>query len=265
MIVVKDVHKHFGGFRAVDGSTLEIAKGSITGLIGPNGAGKTTLFNVIAGVLKPTSGKVTMEGEDITGLPPHELFHKGLLRTFQIAHEFSSMTVRENLMMVPGTQSGETLWNTWFNRRQVAREEQALADKADEVLKFLTVDHLADERAGNLSGGQKKLLELGRTMMVDAKMVFLDEVGAGVNRTLLNTIGDAIVRLNKERGYTFCVIEHDMDFIARLCDPVICMAEGKVLAEGTIDEIKNNEQVIEAYLGTGLKNKVTAETAGASA
>ena len=259
MIVVKDVHKHFGGFHAVDGSSLTIKAGSITGLIGPNGAGKTTLFNVIAGVLKPASGRVTMMGEDITGLPPHELFHKGLLRTFQIAHEFSSMTVRENLMMVPGQQSGEVLWNAWFRRGTVAAEERALAEKADEVLEFLTIDHLADELAGNLSGGQKKLLELGRTMMVDAKMVFLDEVGAGVNRTLLNTIGDAIVRLNKERGYTFCVIEHDMDFIARLCEPVICMAEGRVLAEGTIEDIKNNEQVIEAYLGTGLKNKVIHE------
>lgn len=256
MIVVENIEKYFGGFCAVDGATLEIKEGSITGLIGPNGAGKTTLFNVIAGVLKPSAGKVTMQGEDITGLAPHELFHKGLLRTFQIAHEFSSMTVRENLMMVPGAQSGEMLWNTWFRRGAVAREEAELAKKADEVLEFLTIDHLADERAGNLSGGQKKLLELGRTMMVDAKMVFLDEVGAGVNRTLLNTIGDAIVRLNKERGYTFCVIEHDMDFIAKLCDPVICMAEGKVLAQGTIEDIKNNEQVIEAYLGTGLKNKV---------
>jgi len=199
-----------------------------------------------------------MQGEDITGLPPHELFHKGLLRTFQIAHEFSSMTVRENLMMVPGGQSGETLWNTWFGRKRIADEERELQAKADEVLEFLTVDHLRDEKAGNLSGGQKKLLELGRTMMVDAKIVFLDEVGAGVNRTLLNTIGDAILRLNKERGYTFVVIEHDMDFIGRLCDPVICMAEGKVLAQGTLDEIKANEQVIEAYVGTGRKHKVTA-------
>ncbi len=255
MIVVEKLRKHFGGFHAVDGATLSIAPGSITGLIGPNGAGKTTLFNVIAGVLKPTSGKVTMDGEDITGLPPHDLFHKGLLRTFQIAHEFSSMTVRENLMMVPGGQSGETLWNTWFGRGRIAEEERALLKKADEVLEFLTIDHLKDEKAGNLSGGQKKLLELGRTMMVDARIVFLDEVGAGVNRTLLNTIADAILRLNKERGYTFVVIEHDMDFIGRLCDPVICMAEGKVLAEGTLDEIKANEQVIEAYLGTGLKNK----------
>ncbi len=256
MIIVEDLHKHFGGFRAVDGSTLEIKEGSITGLIGPNGAGKTTLFNVIAGRLPPTSGRVLMNGEDITGLPPHDLFHKGLLRTFQIAHEFSSMSVRENLMMVPGDQSGEAIWNSWFGRGVIASEERDLLKKADEVLEFLTIDHLKNERAGNLSGGQKKLLELGRTMMVDARIVFLDEVGAGVNRTLLNTIADAILRLNNERGYTFCVIEHDMDFIGKLCDPVICMAEGKVLAEGTIDEIKANEQVIEAYLGTGLKNKV---------
>ena len=249
------MHKHFGGFHAVDGASLTIEPGTITGLIGPNGAGKTTLFNVIAGLLKPTSGNVTMDGEDITGLPPHALFDKGLLRTFQIAHEFHSMTVRENLMMVPADQSGETLWNAWFHRGRIASEERALRERADEVLEFLTIAHLADEKAGNLSGGQKKLLELGRTMMVDAKIVFLDEVGAGVNRTLLNTIGDAIIRLNKERGYTFVVIEHDMDFIGRLCDPVICMAEGKVLAEGTLDEIKANEQVIEAYLGTGLKNK----------
>ena len=255
MIEVHELHRHFGGFRAVDGASLRIEEGTITGLIGPNGAGKTTLFNVIAGVLRPTSGRVTMAGEDITGLPPHALFHKGLLRTFQIAHEFSSMTVRENLMMVPGGQQGETLWNAWFRRAAIREDEARLAAKADEVLDFLTVGHLADERAGNLSGGQKKLLELGRTMMVDARIVFLDEVGAGVNRTLLNTIGDAILRLNRERGYTFVVIEHDMDFIGRICDPVIVMAEGHVLAEGSLDEIKANEQVIEAYLGTGLKNK----------
>lgn len=255
MIEVTDVVKQFGGFRAVDGATLRIKTGSITGLVGPNGAGKTTLFNVIAGALPPTSGRVRMDNEDITGLAPHVLFHKGLLRTFQIAHEFSSMTCRENLMMVPGHQSGETLWNAWFGRARIEQEEATLLKKADEVLEFLTISHLKDEKAGNLSGGQKKLLELGRTMMVDAKIVFLDEVGAGVNRTLLNTIGDAILRLNKERGYTFCMIEHDMDFIGRLCDPVIVMAEGRVLAEGTIDDIKSNEQVIEAYLGTGLKNK----------
>jgi len=259
MIVVEDLHRHFGGFRAVDGASLKIETGSITGLIGPNGAGKTTLFNVIAGRLPPTSGRVLMDGEDITGLPPHVLFRKGLLRTFQIAHEFGSMTVRENLMMVPPNQSGEAIWNTWFARSRVAEEERCIRDKADEVLEFLTISHLADQKASMISGGQKKLLELGRTMMVDAKIVFLDEVGAGVNRTLLNTIGDAIVRLNKERGYTFCVIEHDMDFIGRLCDPVIVMAEGHVLAEGTVDQVKSDERVIEAYLGTGLKNKAKAE------
>ncbi|WP_084860459.1 ABC transporter ATP-binding protein [Salibaculum halophilum] len=257
MIRVENVVKAFGGFHAVDGATLEIEQGTITGLIGPNGAGKTTLFNVIAGVLPPTSGTVTMLGEDITGLPPHDLFHRGLLRTFQIAHEFHSMTCRENLMTVPSGQSGETLWNTWFGRRRIAEEERALRAKADEVLEFLTIEHLADHPAGTVSGGQKKLLELGRTMMVDARVVFLDEVGAGVNRTLLYTISDTIKRLNEERGYTFVVIEHDMDFIERLCDPVICMAAGSVLAEGSLSQIKTNEQVIEAYLGTGLKNKET--------
>ncbi len=255
MIAVENLHKHFGGFHAVDGASLSFEEGAITGLIGPNGAGKTTLFNVIAGVHRPTSGRVTMGGEDITGLAPHDLFHKGVLRTFQIAHEFHSMTCRENLMMVPGGQSGERLWNTWFGRRRIADEERALRAKADEVLEFLTIHHLADQKAGQISGGQKKLLELGRTMMVDARIVFLDEVGAGVNRTLLNVIGDAILRLNTERGYTFVVIEHDMDFIGRLCGPVICMAEGRVLATGSLAEIKANEQVIEAYLGTGLKNR----------
>ncbi|WP_417248812.1 ABC transporter ATP-binding protein [Celeribacter sp.] len=258
MIEVRDLHMHFGGFRAVDGASLTIEQGSITGLIGPNGAGKTSLFNCIAGVLTPTSGQVLFEGQDITGLKPHQLFDKGILRTFQIAHEFSTMTVRENLMMVPDGQTGETLWNAWFKRGQIAQEEAQLRKKADEVLEFLTISHIADEKAGNISGGQKKLLELGRTMMVDAKVVFLDEVGAGVNRTLLYTIGDAIKRLNEERGYTFCMIEHDMEFIKRLCDPVIVMAEGKELATGSAAEIMSNERVIEAYLGTGLKNKVVA-------
>ncbi|WP_417261054.1 ABC transporter ATP-binding protein [Celeribacter sp.] len=262
MIEVRDLHMHFGGFRAVDGASLTLEQGSITGLIGPNGAGKTSLFNCIAGVLTPTSGHVLFDGEDITGLKPHELFHKGILRTFQIAHEFGSMTCRENLMMVPSGQSGETLWNTWFGRKRIANEERALRAKADEVLEFLTISHIADLKAGEISGGQKKLLELGRTMMVDAKMVFLDEVGAGVNRTLLYTIGDAIKRLNVERGYTFCMIEHDMEFIKQLCDPVIVMAQGQVMATGTADEIMQNEAVIEAYLGTGVKNK---KTEGASA
>ena len=256
MIQVKNVSKHFGGLKAVDDATLSIQAGSITGLIGPNGAGKTTLFNIVAGVYAPTSGQVYLDGEDITGLAPHALFAKGLLRTFQIAHEFSRLTVLENFMVVPGNQTGEQLVGAWLRRPTVREEEQQIRDRAESVIEFLKLEHVAGELAGNLSGGQKKLLELGRTMMVDAKVVLLDEVGAGVNRTLLKDIGDAIVRLNQERGYTFCMIEHDMDFISRLCDPVIVMAEGAVLAEGSAEEVKSNEQVIEAYLGRGLKNTV---------
>ena len=257
MIRVENLHKFFGGLRAVDDASLEIAAGSITGLIGPNGAGKTTLFNVIAGAFRPTSGRVFLNDKDITGLKPHELCQKGVLRTFQIAHEFTTLTVTENLMMVPGGQHGERLIDAWFRPRLVRGEEAAIRAKAEEVLDFLGLSHLAQEQAGNLSGGPKKLLELGRTMMVEAKIVFLDEVGAGVNRTLLRTIGDAIQRLNTERGYTFCMIEHDMDFISRLCDPVIVMAEGTVLMEGSAAEVKSDTRVIEAYLGTGLKNRVT--------
>lgn len=261
MIRVEKLCKKFGGFTALDDVTLQVREGSITGLIGPNGAGKTTLFNVIAGVLKPDSGKAYLKGRDITGLPPHELFKKGFLRTFQIAHEFSSMTVRENLMMVPGQQSGESLWNACFRRGRIASEEKVISLRADQVMEFLTIEHLAGEKAGNLSGGQKKLLELGRTMMVDAKLVFVDEVGAGVNRTLLNTIGDAIVRLNRERNYTFCMIEHDFSFISKLCDPVIVMAEGHVLAEGSAQDIRMNEQVIEAYLGAKAAKQELARVA----
>ena len=265
MIRVESISKHFGGLKAVNDASIHIRSGSITGLIGPNGAGKTTLFNIIAGVHGPTSGKIFLDDEDITGLKPHELFDKGLLRTFQIAHEFSRLTVLENLMMVPGNQIGESLMNTWTKRREVAEQEKEVAKKALEVVDFLNLSHVVNELAGNLSGGQKKLLELGRTMMVDAKVVLLDEVGAGVNRTLLYEIGDAILRLNKERGYTFCMIEHDMEFISRLCDPVIVMAEGAVLAEGTAQEVRSNEQVIEAYLGRGLKNKTKAADLGQKA
>jgi branched-chain amino acid transport system ATP-binding protein len=255
MIEVRNLRMQFGGIRAVDDVSLTIETGRITGLIGPNGAGKTTLFNAIAGHYKPTNGQVLLDGQDITGLSPHELFARGLLRTFQIAHEFGSLSVRENLMLVPGQQRGESLLGAWLSSAEVKRQEQTLRAKADEVIAFLELSHVAHELAGNLSGGQKKLLELGRTMMTNAKIVFLDEVGAGVNRTLLNTLGDAIVRLNQERGYTFCMIEHDMDFISRLCDPVIVMAEGRVLAQGSAKQVQANEQVIEAYLGRGLKNK----------
>ena len=255
MLEIRNLYKRFGGIQAVEDVSLTIAQGSITGLIGPNGAGKTTLFNVIAGHYAPDSGSVRFEGKDITGKKPHELFERGILRTFQIAHEFSSLSVRENLMVVPGQQSGESLVDTWVRPTRVRAEEIENRDRAEEVIAFLQLGAVADELAGNLSGGQKKLLELGRTMMAEPRLVFLDEVGAGVNRTLLRTIGDSILKLNQERGYTFCMIEHDMDFIGRLCDPVVVMAEGGVLATGTPDAVMNNDAVIEAYLGTGRKHQ----------
>ena len=255
MIEVQGLSKRFGGLIAVNNVSLKIARGSITGLIGPNGAGKTTLFNVIAGNLEPSSGRVFFDSEDVTGLASHELFHKGLLRTFQIPHEFGKLTVLENLMMVPAGQAGESLLATWVRPREVRAKEAEVLDKARGVLDFLNLEHLANTLAGNLSGGQKKLLELGRTMMVDAKLVLLDEAGAGVNRTLLKEVGDAIERLHQEHDYTFCMIEHDLEFISRLCDPVIVMAEGQVLTQGTADEVKENEAVIEAYLGAGMKRQ----------
>ena len=249
ILQINNISKYFGGLAAVSNCTLNIKKGSITGVIGPNGSGKTTLFNLIAGNLKPNSGQVMFNNEEITSIPSYELFSKGLLRPFQIAHEFTNLTVLENLMMVPGNQSGEKLMTALLKPKLVKQEEEVVKQKAYEVIDFLNLKHLSNELAGNLSGGQKKLLELGRTMMVDAKIVLLDEVGAGVNRTLLKDIGTAIQRLNKEKGYTFCMIEHDMDFIKRMCDPVIVMAEGSVLFEGTPEEVMKNEKVIESYLG----------------
>ncbi|MDA9973462.1 ABC transporter ATP-binding protein [Alphaproteobacteria bacterium] len=249
MIEIKNLYKNFGGIQAINNVSLEIKKSSITALIGPNGAGKTTLFNIINGSIKPDFGSIELNNTNITGYEPHQLFDLGVLRTFQIAHEFASLTVRDNLMMVPPNQIGESILNTWITPKKIRLEESKILIKANEVLDFLQLKHLANEYAGNLSGGQKKLLELGRTMMVEPKIVLLDEVGAGVNRTLLNTIGDAILRLNKELNYTFCMIEHDIEFISRLCDPVIVMAEGSVLMTDTISKVKKNEEVIQVYLG----------------
>jgi len=255
MLEIKNIQKNFGGLAAVNNASMNVTKGSITGLIGPNGAGKTTLFNIIAGNLHSDLGEIYLEKEKISDLKAHELFEKGVLRTFQIAHEFFTLTVLENLMMVPGKQFGENLLYAWFNNSIVSKQEEEIRAKAIEVIDFLNLNHLTQELAGNLSGGQKKLLELGRTMMVNAKLVLLDEVGAGVNRTLLNEISDAIIRLNKEKDYTFFVIEHDMDLIEKICEPVIVMAEGSVLFQGSFDEVKSNDEVIEAYLGRGMKKK----------
>jgi branched-chain amino acid transport system ATP-binding protein len=255
MIAIESISKAFGGIRAFDGCSFEIRPGRITGLIGPNGAGKSTLFNIVAGVVAPDAGRVRLAGEDVTGRAPHQLFARGLVRTFQVPHEFSRMTVRENLMVVPPGQSGERLGAAWFRPRAVAREEQAVADQADAVIEFLQIAELADEPAGNLSGGQKKLLELGRVMIARPKVALLDEPGAGVNPTLLRKLIEAIRRLNLEQGYTFCIIEHDMDLVARLCDPIVVMAQGRVLAEGSMDEIRRNPMVREAYLGGTLETE----------
>jgi len=249
LIEIDSVSKAFGGLQAVRNVSFTVEHGSITGLIGPNGAGKSTLFNIVAGVMAPDSGRVRLAGEDVTGLAPHQLFHRRLVRTFQIPHEFFRMTVRENLMLVPPGQSGENLFNAWLRWGRVVREDAEILRRADEVLDFLELGHLGDELAGNLSGGQKKLLELGRTMMTDARAVLLDEPGAGVNRTLLGRLAEAIERLNRERGYTFCVIEHDMDLIARLCDPVMVMANGELIASGPMNQLRRDERVLEAYLG----------------
>jgi branched-chain amino acid transport system ATP-binding protein len=249
IIDVQDVSKRFGNVLAVDHCSLSVEKGSITGLIGPNGAGKTTLFNMVAGAFAPSSGRILLDGEDVTGLKAHELFGRGLLRTFQIAQDFSNMTAIENLMMVPAGQSGESLFSACFRRGAVMAQEADVRRRAEEVIEVIRLGHVKNERAGNLSGGQKKLLELGRVMMASPRVVLLDEIAAGVNRTLLNDLAAVVQRLNREDGLTFFVIEHDMDLIARLCDPVIVMAAGSVMMQGPMSQIRNDPEVIEAYFG----------------
>ncbi len=249
LLELRDIVMSFGGFRAVDGVSLSVPQGKILGLIGPNGAGKTTLFNVIAGAYRPTSGQILFADEDITALRPDERFHRGLVRTFQIPHEFARLTVLENLMVVAPQQRGESLWANWLTPAAVRAQEDEVRQKATEVLAFLELTHVMYERAGNLSGGQKKLLELGRTMMTPAKLVLLDEPAAGVNRTLLRKLEEKIQILHREWGYTFILIEHDMEMIEKLCDPVVCMAEGRVLIEGDFTTVRHDPRVLEAYLG----------------
>ena len=249
IVSVRGVTKRFGGLTAVDDCSLDVAAGSITGLIGPNGAGKSTLFNVIAGVYPPTAGSVFLDGENISGQKPHELFRRGLVRTFQIAHEYARLPVIENLMVVPPGQAGENLATALFRPGRIRAQDAEVRRRAEDVLDFLRLTPLKYELAGNLSGGQKKLLELGRTMMTDARVVLLDEVAAGINRALLVSLAGDIERLNRERGYTFFVIEHDMDLIGRLCDPVIVMAQGGVLTQGSMAAIRADRRVVEAYLG----------------
>ena len=248
MLKVESLVKDFGGLRAVDGTSFEVKKGTITGLIGPNGAGKTTTFNAIAGEFPITSGRIIFDGEDITPLPSFKTFRRGLVRTFQIPKPFAGMTVLENLMMVPKGQLGESFWNNWIRPKAVMEEEMRIRDEAVKVMEFLNLIQVAEERGGNLSGGQMKLLELGRALMSDPKMVMLDEPGAGVNPTLLGEIVEKIAELNR-RGLTFLIIEHNMDLIMNLCDPSLVMASGQMLMQGSASEVQNDARVLEAFLG----------------
>ncbi|MFB6205756.1 MAG: ABC transporter ATP-binding protein [Haloglomus sp.] len=247
---VQNLQKRFGGITAVDGASFEVEEGSLTGLIGPNGAGKSTTFNCITGVHEADGGTVLFKGEDITGQRPHEIAQKGLVRTFQIARELDEMTVLENLMLAPQGQQGEKLTNavTPGLRDDVKRDETAIRDDVWEMLDFFEIDHLAEEYAGNLSGGQRKLLEMSRALMTDPEMLLLDEPFAGVNPTLEEKLLDRIHDLT-DQGYTFLLVEHDMDLIMQNCEHIIVMHQGDVLAEGTAEDIRNNEQVVDAYLG----------------
>ena len=247
---VEGLEKRFGGITAVDGASFGVERGTLTGLIGPNGAGKSTTFNLITGVHRPDAGRVTFGGEDITGLPTHEIARRGLVRTFQIARELGGMTVMENMMLAPKGQSGEALWRsvTPGVRSGVVREEQALVERVWDTLDFFDIEHLAEAEAGGLSGGQRKLLEMARALLTDPDVLLLDEPFAGVNPSLERRLLEQIHAL-REQGYTFLLVEHDMDLIMEHCEHVIVMHQGKILTQGSPEEVRANEDVIEAYLG----------------
>ncbi len=250
ILQVQDLTKDFGGLRAVNHCTFAVQPGTVTGLIGPNGAGKTTIFNLITGFLNPGGGAIYFQGRRIDGLPPHEIVHRGLLRTFQIPRELKRMTVLENLMIVPPGQTGENVWVSWLMPWRVSRQEQSIQRQALEVLDFLRLRTLANEYAGNLSTGQKKLLELARILMAAPAMALLDEPGAGVNPTLLNLLIDDIRRACAERKVTFLLIEHNMNLVMNLCNPVVVVQNGALLMEGTPEEVRANPEVMQAYLGS---------------
>jgi branched-chain amino acid transport system ATP-binding protein len=257
MLEVGALVKDFGGLRAVDGVSFTLRADTITGLIGPNGAGKTTLFNTIAGVHRPTSGEIVFLGRRIGALAPHRIFHRGLVRTFQIPRPFAEMTVLENVMLVPARQSGERFWNNWVARARVRRQERAIRERALEVLRFVELERLAGASAKTLSGGQQKLLELARVLMAEPKLILLDEPGAGVNPTLLLTLMDKLRELHA-RGIAFLVIEHNMDLIMSLCDPVLVMAQGKLVLEGPPEQVRSDPRVLEAYLGVAAEVSLSA-------
>jgi branched-chain amino acid transport system ATP-binding protein len=249
-LTAREVTKSFGGHRAVDGFSFTLARGSIGGLVGPNGAGKTTLFNCLAGALKPTSGQVQLDGRDITGASPDRVFAAGLARTFQIPRPFPEMSVLDNVMLAPRSQLGERFWANWLRPRAVAQQERAVRESARHWLDFVGLSALSNEPARVLSGGQRKLLELARVMVAEPKLVLLDEPGAGVNPALLDQIVDRVAALNRQ-GVTFLVIEHNMDLVATLCNPVMVMAQGRMLAQGPADAVLSDERVVQAYLGDG--------------
>jgi branched-chain amino acid transport system ATP-binding protein len=246
---IRELRKYFGGIKAVDGVSLDVARHRITGLIGPNGAGKTTIFNLVTGLYKPDDGEIYFQDERIDGLSLHQTFHKGLCRTFQISRELKLMTVLENVMLVPPHQEGERLWRAWFFPGLVKRQETLNREKALRSLETVGLLHLKDEYAGNLSGGQKRLLELARTMMAEPRMILFDEPGAGVNPSERKTLADRIRQLVQDKGITVFLIGHEMELVMDVCDPIIVLDRGKVLTQGSPDEVRGDPQVLKVYLG----------------
>ena len=249
LLRVDKISKNFGGHRAVNQVSFTLPAGSIGGLIGPNGAGKTTLFNCLAGFLKPSSGRIYLNGLDITGLGPSSVFSVGLARTFQIPRPFLDMSVLDNLLVAATAQAGERFWNNWLSPNKVRKQERQARETARYWLSFVGLSELELEPARILSGGQRKLLELARVMMPKPELVLLDEPGAGVHPVLLEQIVSKVAALNTD-GTTFLVIEHNMDLVASLCRPVMVMAEGRLLMSGDADSALSDPRVIEAYLGT---------------
>jgi neutral amino acid transport system ATP-binding protein len=245
------VVKRFGGIRAVNGATMQVSEGSITALIGPNGAGKTTFFNLITGFYKPDAGRVEFMGESITGMPPYRISGRGMVRTFQITKALEGMPVIDNMMLAAQDQPGEKLRNVILKPRASRRRETEVRKQADDLLEIFNLTKLADSYAGTLSGGQRKLLELARALMTRPRFLLLDEPMAGINPTLGRQLLDHMQSLRREVGVTFLFVEHDMEVVMNHSDRVIVMAEGRVITDGTPDEVRADKRVIDAYLGSG--------------
>ncbi len=246
---VRNISKTFGGLRAVDNCSFTVARGSITGLIGPNGAGKSTAANLITGFIRADSGQIIFDGRNIAHLPPHRVALRGLTRTFQITRELERMTVTENMMAAPRDQLGESFWLGLLGLPAVRRQENAYLQRALQLLRDFDLYDLRDEYAANLSGGQRRLLELARVVMAEPKLLLLDEPFAGINPVLASRLSDYIEQLCREKGITFLIIEHNLAMVERLCHTVIVMALGRTIAEGTMAELRQNAAVVDAYLG----------------